>query len=1293
MSRLLRWLLARISHTAPTAAADTRGLTRAAPSAGLNVGPATSSPALGPPRAPSRRLGTLATEQCKKYGLAGFAALTLLLALTWGWLFHSTSGRDFVLARAQAALGGESLHWRNARGDLGSGLTLDAVSLRSDTLQLDARQVVLTIRPVALWRGRLQVQSLVVAGLQLTPLPSAAPAAPTASHWPDAWPLLPLPLRIDVTQLRIDELSWLGNPDAPLRARELSAALVLSDRHVSLSGFHLATDVIDASGGAELVLGDGSTLDLRLALSAAGADAAPWQAQLTAKGDPAALQLRIDGHAPGAFSLAGEWHRLQQQWRWQTRWRAQDIVPAVFGGPPGHFGGELTVDGVDARATLSGSLQRDTQQITLAESTLSWQSPVLTLSPLQLGVAGGQLRIAGDVDLGEQGPRVAVQVHADDLRWGDVAQPTHASGDARIDGWIAGWRVDAQAQFARAALTAKLQLQANGDAQSAQLRELSLVAAAGRSQLAGELRFAEALQWQLQGRLSGLDPGWFAVAYPGALAARIRTHGSVRDGAIEGHVGIDAISGTLRQRKVSGSASFDLRGDTVVADLDVHVGGSHLLLAGALGSQVDARIRLAPLQLADLLPGAQGQVEGALQLSGPRTQPLLSGDLQGQALAWDAFRARGVQLHAQGGGAGNTAAQLKVTGLVANGFDIAQLDIALDGRPEQLRVTVSAGSAGLHADLDAQWATHGARHELALQSLRLAPAQGATWRLRRPVRIASGVAGAWQLPSTCVYSDAGEVCAEGSWPGTVTLHARALDLALAQPWLHRDEMQFALSGTLDVEASLRGGGTSPLLGTVRVLGSAGALQLLPATRQPAFVWRSLGLDGNIEATRWHASVRAQTGADGHVDGHFEGPRDVDGPLSGELTLEVAQLAWLELFSPDLAAPSGRLRGRFDLVGSRAAPRVSGQLTLQDFAGELPALGIALRNSSVHVSAVGDDMLTISARLDSGEGVLQVDGESALDRAAAVTLRITGTRVKVSDTADARVLISPDLTVHHAQGVLSVRGHIDVPQARVALDKRQASAAARSADVVVIDPAPDDEATATFPLTLDLDLQMGKDVRLSGFGLDGKLGGGLRVTQVPGREPLGTGTVSVTGSYERYGKPLEIRHARLIYTRSPLDNPALDIRAQRTVDAQMVGVQIDGTAQRPLTTLISDPTLESSETLSWLVLGHPLQATQQGEGAQLDAAAMALGAGSNLLVEQLGSRLGLDRAGVSESRALGANTLSVGKFLSPRLYVSYGVSLIGSGQVVALKYLLGGGFDVEIESGLESRGSINWRTER
>jgi anaerobic selenocysteine-containing dehydrogenase len=88
--------LARISHAAATADADTRGLTRSHPatqscsagrtgaglpglpvrhsasdpSDGLNVGSATSSPVFSPPRAPDRRLDALATQRHEKCGLA-----------------------------------------------------------------------------------------------------------------------------------------------------------------------------------------------------------------------------------------------------------------------------------------------------------------------------------------------------------------------------------------------------------------------------------------------------------------------------------------------------------------------------------------------------------------------------------------------------------------------------------------------------------------------------------------------------------------------------------------------------------------------------------------------------------------------------------------------------------------------------------------------------------------------------------------------------------------------------------------------------------------------------------------------------------------------------------------------------------------------------------------------------------------------------------------------------------------------------------------------------------------------
>jgi len=123
-------------------------------------------------------------------------------------------------------------------------------------------------------------------------------------------------------------------------------------------------------------------------------------------------------------------------------------------------------------------------------------------------------------------------------------------------------------------------------------------------------------------------------------------------------------------------------------------------------------------------------------------------------------------------------------------------------------------------------------------------------------------------------------------------------------------------------------------------------------------------------------------------------------------------------------------------------------------------------------------------------------------------------------------------------------------------------------------------------------------------------------------------------------------------------------------------------------------MSQSESLAYLVLGRSLSLATDDETQQLNAASTALSAGSGLLAAQLGAKLGLDDAGVSQSRALGASVIGVGKYLTPRLYLGYGVSLLGSGSVLTLKYLLKRGFDVEIEtSTVENRTSLNWRREK
>jgi translocation and assembly module TamB len=97
-----------------------------------------------------------------------------------------------------------------------------------------------------------------------------------------------------------------------------------------------------------------------------------------------------------------------------------------------------------------------------------------------------------------------------------------------------------------------------------------------------------------------------------------------------------------------------------------------------------------------------------------------------------------------------------------------------------------------------------------------------------------------------------------------------------------------------------------------------------------------------------------------------------------------------------------------------------------------------------------------------------------------------------------------------------------------------------------------------------------------------------------------------------------------------------------------------------------------------------------------AAAQALGsAAGDLLAKSIGARMGVDDIGVSSNEALGGSSaFTVGKFLSPRLYLSYGVGLFEPGEVITLRYRLSKRWNFEAQQATEfSRASFNYRIEK
>jgi translocation and assembly module TamB len=303
-----------------------------------------------------------------------------------------------------------------------------------------------------------------------------------------------------------------------------------------------------------------------------------------------------------------------------------------------------------------------------------------------------------------------------------------------------------------------------------------------------------------------------------------------------------------------------------------------------------------------------------------------------------------------------------------------------------------------------------------------------------------------------------------------------------------------------------------------------------------------------------------------------------------------------------------------------------------------------------------------------------------------------------------VVISPDLVVKQDAQGLDIGGSVGIDSADINADRLAGNGSVKaSPDVVVVDQQHEAQAVSQLPITAHVKVDLGRRTHVVGMGLDGRVTGVLTLSERPGHATTGQGQVAVTGTYRAYGQNLQIQRGQLLFASTPIDNPGLNIRATRklnpnaTIDeGQEVGLYISGTAQRPVLTVFSNPVMEQSDALSYLITGKPLSDVKGGEGDMVGAAAQALGsAAGNLLAKRIGSQVGVDDIGVSSNEALGGESaFTVGKYLSPRLYLSYGVGLFEPGTVITLRYRLSHRWSFEAQNATDfSRASFNYRIEK
>jgi len=1034
----------------------------------------------------------------------------------------------------------------------------------------------------------------------------------------------------------------------------------------------------------------------------------PARLGLVARGNRAKMDVGLAGVAPAplraTLALRGE---SKPTWNFAAKTEALDLSLLGLPGDAAPLSFDLAAKGAGGAADLQGEVRQGDIAVTIEPSHARIDGEVLTVEPLAVRAFDGYASLRGRADFTvPENPEFRFAINARNLRWGaDPESAIGAEGDFGIAGKLEDWAAIGKATLTRGEESAVVEFDGRGDGERARLEKLQARMPSGTLDATGSVGWSPVLDWDVQATLDGFDPGYFASGWNGDVSGNLASKGRQRaDGGFQGTLDVPRLGGRLRDRPLDARGRFALDGDSGEGELALTLGGSRVTAEGKVGATLAVQAALQPLHLADLLPGASGSLSGTLRLGGARNAPDVDADLAGTQLRWNDWSAETLSLRGRlpwRSGEG----ELALRGSAVNvGMVLDSVRVDARGAVEDLRLDADARNAMGALALSGSAQKRGADWSGALDTLRVAPSKGQPWTLRQPARYAQK-GNAWTLSESCLASGiGGALCASADWPRQgLKLRGDALSLALVQPWLPPSSGRpLTLRGEFTLDASLRPAGKA-WQGEVHLASLDGGLKMGANARGEIMRYDNFTFDASFDPQ--HIQGRLGTGfkGDGYVDATFDTGWDAFAPLKGDLYFHNSRLFWLELFSPDLVRPRGKLAGHIGLAGTRGKPLLSGEATLTEFAGELPSLGIGLAEGSADLAALSDGSARIQGRLrtvsatggsDAG-GVLEVTGTLGWNNdTTPLQFQVRGQNVLASDTTELRAVVSPDLQVGFADNTIQVRGTVGIPSATIDVEKLDQGVSA-SEDVVVLDPA-DPERAPSSRLDLDLALDVGDAVTLKGYGLDGSLAGTLKVRSRPGQQMAATGRLDVDGRYQAYGQKLRITRGELTWSNNAVSDPRINIRAEREVISASVtaGIDVTGRAGQPRARVWSNPEMSESEALAYLVLGRSLNTASSDESQKINAASSALSAGAGLLASQLGARIGLDDAGVLESRTLGGSVFGVGKYLSPKLYVSYGVSMVGSGSAVTLKYLLRKGFDVEIESStMETRGSLNWRKEK
>jgi translocation and assembly module TamB len=1233
--------------------------------------------------------------------------LLLLLALPLGALYFLTctdAGLRTLASALSRRLGPVTLEIRGVSGNLVGGARIERVIVehRRARVQADGARLRLAVLPLA-WQ-RLRVPSAAFDAVEIDVRPRSNEAGGWKPHF------LPALLTIQADDVRVARLRIVAPSGQSVDFEGVRAQGTLYAKRIrvyagsgTLNGMQLET-----SGELLAAAPLGMQGTLRWRLAPAGQPA--WIADASFDGDLA--RVAVDGNLlePFRASAHGALLDLSSNWRLEGQAQVQRLDPTVWGGGRalGIVTGELALRGDRRGYGARGRIEPSGLGAGPLELDFfgRYGAHVLHVERLQLhhAASGATLQAHGELEVVRHGPRLAIEGEWHDLRWplARASAPLHdASGSFRLQG-LWPYALEARGSFTpRLWPAAEFEAQGSLGHDQLSIEHANLNLLGGRAQGSAQLRWSPAPGWSVSGTMQQLDVALLRPAVRGRVDFRVQLDGQDFGGSLQAH--FDDLAGQVRGQRASGHAWISTLPDGWrFDDVRLHLGATRINLTGHTGALYDLRFDVNASDLALLLPDASGHLEAAGHIGGTAHDPVLGLIARGADVAWRDLRLDSLRasVDLDPAGSGRADALLRLDGLRWRERRIDSITLETQG-------TASAHSAGLQLrgpGLDAD--AHGSGHfrdgewQLHIAALEVLDHKNLKMSLQAPVDLAFGARG-WRVGDLCLRGDVAQLCGgahadAAGW--SAQLAAGGLPLAALTEGL---VAATAFDGTLKVDASVQAPARGTWSGSVR--GTLSGAAVRHRLRESV---ESLDLgSGSFAVDLVPAGLKGQVLLDAGKTGHLEAQLAMHQPaaaapwrdwrIEGELHADSDAVGFVDSYLTEIDRVTGRLRAELRLAGTLGAPLLNGSLNVSN--GELDAYQINLALRDVNFSAeLRDNSLKLAGSGNAGvDGRGQVSGAlSWRDGQPYGELQLSGTDMRVVNIPEARIQASPDVKLKLTGRRIDITGTVVLPYAR--LEPAELTNAVLTTGDQVLVNEPQTPPEQRFQVFSHLTLKLGERVTVDTLGLSGRLGGSITAVTDDTGISRATGELSIEeGKYLALGRKLDIERGRLLFNNGLLSDPGIDLRATKRFPDVTAGVNVRGTLRSPRMTFFSEPAISQSQIVSLLLAGGSLESVQN----TADPAARSAGARTGLLLQggaivaqQFGSKVGIEDVSV-ESDLTNSTSLVLGRYLSPRLYVSYGISLAEAINTIKMRYTIGDRWTIKTEAGKERSADLVYTIEK